>query len=124
MKERTTSPAASSRVCRVVAIENGEREWLTVLAQQLSHMVGVNGVAIGAKSRLKVDYDAALVGYGEIEATVDEAGLVRRKTLAWRLRGVWYRYLDQNIRANARSRGGGACCSRPPPGAGGGGNGG
>lgn len=60
MKERTTSPAASSRVCRVVAIESGERAWLTVLAQQLSHMVGVNGVAIGAKSSLKVDYDAAL----------------------------------------------------------------
>lgn len=123
MEERTTLPAGLSAVCRVVAIEGGERERLAALTERLAHMAGVNRVDIGATSSLKVDYDAALIGYGEIEAAVDAAGLVRRKTLAWRLRGAWYRYLDENIRANARSRGG-ACCSRPPPGAGGDGNGG
>lgn len=86
--------------------------------RELAQLDGVLQVTVEDGAELSIRYDAGRIGYGEIESALDKAGLRRRRTWGWRLRGIWYRYVDDNIRANARARGG-ACCSRPPPGAGG-----
>lgn len=63
--------------------------------------------------RLVVCYDAADVQWSELQSwLVDCTGL--DTSGAWtRLKLAWYRFVDGNARANARSRGG-HCCNKPP----------
>jgi hypothetical protein len=70
-------------------------------------------VATGPRGQLLVSYDSSLVGIRDIEALLDRAGIARASGFGWRLKSAWYRFLDENTRANAHSRGG-ACCNRPP----------
>ncbi|MBI5936691.1 MAG: hypothetical protein HY850_02470 [Betaproteobacteria bacterium] len=115
------APAASaisgSSVCRLVALAEGQTARIAAVAEQLRRLDGVSDVELRGAARLWLRYDAALIGYSEIERALDGAGLRRRTNLGWRLRSAWYRFLDENIQSNARTRSA-ACCSHPPAGAG------
>lgn len=104
-------------VLREIALVEGQGERLTAAVEQLARLDGVLHVELRGDARLRLRYDVARIAHGEIERVLDGAGLCRRATLWWRVRAAWYRYLDENIKANAGARGG-ACCSRPPPGGG------
>ena len=87
-------------------------------AGQLRSMEAVLSVATGPRGQLLVSYDSSLVGIRDIEALLDRAGIARASGFGWRLKSAWYRFLDENARANAHS-GDGACCNRPPAASGG-----
>ncbi len=105
-------------VLREIALAESQGERLSAAVEQVGRLDGVLHAERHGAARLRLRYDAARIAYGEIERALDAAGLRRRATLWWRVRAAWYRYLDENIKANAGTRGG-ACCSRPPPGSGG-----
>jgi len=77
----------------------------------------VVGARLGERNRLHVSYDASCVGIRDIETWLDESNIDRDSGFGWRLKSVWYAFLDENAKSNARSSGG-ACCNRPPPGSG------
>ena len=81
--------------------------------RQLQAMSPVLDVRINRRGRLLIRYDASCVGIPDIERILDKAGIGRPDSYWWRLKSAWYRFLDDNARSNAKSRGG-ACCSRPP----------
>ena len=118
MPDPTIEAPSLTTVCREVALAGGQDDRLAAAVERLGRMNGVLRVVPHCAARLRLSYDAARIAYGEIERALDEAGLRRRASAWWRLRGAWYRFLDENIKANARARGG-ACCSRPPAGSGG-----
>ena len=77
---------------------------------------GINGIQ---KFRINVDkknihmtYDASQIGFGDIERLLREYGYPVSGSWWSRHKSGWYRYLDENARANAQSKGG-ACCSNP-----------
>ncbi len=72
------------------------------------------GAKLGKRNRLHVSYDASCVGIRDIETWLDESNIDRDSGLGWRMKSVWYAFLDENAKSNARSSGG-ACCNRPPP---------
>lgn len=82
--------------------------------RQLRAMEPVNDAQVDKRGRLRIAYDASRIGLREIEEMLDESGIARATGFWPKLRLAWYRYLDENARANARS-GSGACCNRPPP---------
>lgn len=84
--------------------------------RQLRAMEPVSDAQVDKQGRLRVAYDASRIGMSDIEALLHRSGVARATGFWPRLKLVWYRYLDENARANARA-GGGACCNRPPPGA-------
>lgn len=80
------------------------------------HLTGCAGVLVVRadikRLRVRVTYDAARVGFGELMAQLEAAGYPAARDLWSRVKGHWFQYLDGNVRANAGG-GGGACCSRP-----------
>lgn len=89
---------------------------LDALMQVLTVLPGVLGVrpvdsGTGVR-RLRVTYDAARIGYADLEGALSESGCL--PVYGWwdRLRAAWYRYLDENARGNAGAPGG-SCCSNP-----------
>lgn len=81
---------------------------LTTLAQT----DGVLGTRVDRNGRLRIHYDAARIGFGNIEHALTAAGLSLPKGTLWRLKSAWYRYVDANARSNAQAKAG-ACCSKP-----------
>lgn len=63
------------------------------------------------RQKVLLTYDASLLGFWTIEQVLTEAGWPPLKSRWARMRYAWYRYLDENARANAEARG--ACCSNP-----------
>lgn len=100
-------------VTRRIPLVPVEPERLDSILDELLAMDAVSAASLDSRGRLRIRYDAAAVGLREIEQRLDQAGLTQPKGLAWRCKAAWYRYLDDNIRANAASRGS-ACCNRPP----------
>lgn len=84
----------------------------SLLAASLTALPGVDHVGTDDKGRTAIRYDASQIGFPEIEAILDEAGIARPTDLWWRMRAEWYRFTDANARANAHAKH--ACCSRPP----------
>jgi len=108
-----TAPADGFVVERRLRVAGADAAGLARAAQGLAGLPGVRRVAVEApRRRLRVCYDASQVGYGEIEAALEDIGLRPDGGFAQRWRSAWYRYLDENARGNARQRPAG-CCSRP-----------
>ncbi len=63
------------------------------------------------RRRLELTYDASLLGLPVIEQALADAGCSAADGRWSRMRRAWYRYLDENARANAMAKG--ACCSNP-----------
>jgi len=63
------------------------------------------------RRKLALTYDASRLGFWSIEQALTEAGWPPSRDRWARMRYAWYRYLDENARANAEARG--ACCSNP-----------
>ena len=63
------------------------------------------------RRKLALTYDASRLGFWSIEQALTEAGWPPSRDRWARMRHAWYRYLDENARANAEAKG--ACCSNP-----------
>ena len=88
-------------------------EKLQQAVEKISRLEPVIDVHADRQDRLHIRYDASVVSIRDIERLLDEAGVVRPSGFWWRFKLAWYRFLDDNARSNALSKGG-ACCSRPP----------
>lgn len=82
------------------------------IRSQLEAVPGVVAAHVDRRGRgLRVRYDMREVAFGQIEAALTHAGSPPANAWFDRLKAWWFRYLDRNAQANARSRG--ACCSSP-----------
>jgi hypothetical protein len=82
--------------------------------QQLRAMESVSDAQVDKQGRLRVAYDASRIGMREIEEMLDHLGIALAGGFWSRQKLAWYRFLDENAKANAHA-GSGACCNRPPP---------
>jgi len=83
------------------------------LHHSLATKKGVKTVDIDTnRTRLRITYDAAQIGFDVIEKILANAGYPPDVSWWSRIKSGWYRYLDENARINAKSKGG-ACCSNP-----------
>ncbi len=79
----------------------------------LSGLPGMQQVEMDLERRkVSLTYDAAKLSFWSIELALTEAGWPPANGRWTRMRYAWYRYLDENARANAETKGG-ACCSNP-----------
>lgn len=100
-------------VTRKILLAPAAAEKLKDAAQQLMAVEPIIDARVDQRGRLRISYDASCVGIRDIEALLDKAGIARASGAWWWLKSVWYRFLDENAKSNARSEGG-ACCNRPP----------
>lgn len=109
-----TSPSNGGpfAVNRTLGTMERSRERLDRAARSVEATEGMLRVRAGRRGRLRVRYDASCVGLWDVERLLEEAGIALSRSAWWRLKATWYRFLDQNARANAVSKGG-ACCSNP-----------
>lgn len=82
-------------------------------ASKLLAIEPIHGASIDQQGRLRINYDASLIGISDIESLLDELGIERDTSLWWRIKAGWYSYVDENIKTNACSSNG-VCCTRPP----------
>lgn len=68
---------------------------------------------VDRRGRLRVRYDASIIGIRDIERLLDENEIGRSSSSWCRFKSAYYRFLDGNARSNALSKGG-ACCNRTP----------
>lgn len=113
MAELTHVPA--NEVKRSIDLLPALTEQLEAATAKLRSIEHISEVRIDDSNRLRVQYDASSVGFGDIECLLDEAGLPRVDNAWLRFKYACYRFFDSNARANALSKGG-ACCNRPPSG--------
>lgn len=100
-------------VTRSLAVASWNAAGLAAAEARLRALQGFRSLTVNPRRRrLRLRYDAAVLGYGEIEAVLREAGLSPGQGIWQRGRSAWYRYLDANARDNA-ARGPQGCCSRP-----------
>lgn len=84
-----------------------------VIHDCLGELEGVQEVDIDlARKKVRVVYDAGQIGFEAIEKVLIDAGYPLADNGWVRFKTGWYRYVDENARANAQSKGG-ACCSNP-----------
>jgi|GEM_PF-2134014 len=80
-------------------------------------LTGNDAIEAVARHRLckgvAIRYDSARVGYADIELALAHAGIPLRHSRWTRIKAGWFRFVDENAKSNAASKGG-ACCSRPP----------
>jgi hypothetical protein len=101
-------------VSRTVLLAPASAERLNAAIQRLKNIEPIIDAGMDQHGRLRISYDASCVGIRDVEELLDEDGIGRASGLWWHLKSLWYRFLDENTRSNALSKGG-ACCSRPPP---------
>lgn len=107
--KRTHGPFDVSRKIPLGAVAAKQ---LQEVVRQLRSLEPVLNTQVDKKSQLHITYDASRIGMREIEALLDESGIKFSSGYWSKLKQAWYRFLDDNARANARSDG--ACCNRPP----------
>jgi hypothetical protein len=101
-------------VNRKIPLEAVAAEQLQEVMRQLRAMEPVFDAEVASQGQLRIAYDASRIGLRDIEMLLDKSGIARSGGLWSKLKLAWYRFLDENAKANAGS-GGGACCNRPPP---------
>ena len=90
-----------------------DRNSLKVICEQLSDMSGIQSIEQELdNNRIVVVYDTAKIGFNVIEKAFSDAGYSLLNNRWERFKYAWYRYLDENAKANAESKDG-ACCSNP-----------
>lgn len=100
-------------VARTVPMGDGEVDRAGAAGECLRQLAGVARVEVDSRrGSVRVTYDAAVVGFGEIQRALTDSGFGLAPGWWARLRFAWYRYLDGNARANAAAKGG-SCCNRP-----------
>ena len=100
-------------VDRTIPLRPVAADTLDAAVQKMRAIDSIIDVHIDRRSHLRIRYDASSIGIRDIEPLLDEAGTGRPSSLWWRFKSALYRFLDDNARSNALSRGG-ACCNRPP----------
>ncbi len=100
-------------VVRILPLRPVATDMLDSAIRKLSAFEPVLDVHINRRGRLRICYDASIVGLRDIERLLDESGVGCASSAWWRFKSALYRFLDRNARSNALS-GGGACCNRPP----------
>jgi hypothetical protein len=101
-------------VNRKIPLEAVAAEQLQEVMRQLRAMEPVFDAEVASQGQLRIAHDASRIGLRDIEMLLDKSGIARSGGLWSKLKLAWYRFLDENAKANAGS-GGGACCNRPPP---------
>ena len=110
-------PKGPFDVKRKIPLGHANPDNLKAAIGQLKAIEPIIDLRLDQQANLRIIYDASCVSIRDIEKLLDDSGIPRASGLGWRLKSSWYRFLDDNARSNALSKGG-ACCSRPPPGAG------
>ena len=64
------------------------------------------------RKTVQITYDNSLIGFGDIERSLTECGHPISNSWWSKYKSGWYRYLDENAKANAKIKGS-ACCSNP-----------
>ena len=88
-------------------------EQLRLLVRELLQLNGVvEVVGIIRRHQLRISYEPNRINFDKIEQTL--TALDFPPSLHWwmRLKANWYRFTDDNARANAEAKGG-SCCSQP-----------
>jgi hypothetical protein len=101
-------------VTRKIPLQFVAAEQLQEAARKLRAIEGVIDAQVDEEGTIRVSYTASRTGLRDIEVFLDKSGIARTGGLWSKLKLAWYRFLDENAKANAGS-GGGACCNRPPP---------
>jgi hypothetical protein len=86
---------------------------MQMICDRLAPLEGMQKTEIDSgREKISITYNAAQLGFAEIEKTLVDAGYP--SAVGWwsRFKAGWYRYLDENAQTNAKSKGG-ACCSNP-----------
>jgi hypothetical protein len=110
-KEKPSSVNEAFVVTRSIPVDAPAGR-LDSVAGTLASLPGVDYSHADSGNSLKVRYDAAKLGFWEIERKLNEAGVGSPSGLWWRIKSEWYRFTDSNARSNAHATA--ACCSRPP----------
>lgn len=86
---------------------------VTMLSERLAGLDGFVAVRVRAGARrLRVRYDASRTGFDAIADELKAAGYALAEDGCSRLRWMWCRFRDANVRRNAGTSNG-ACCSSP-----------
>ncbi|MDX1803817.1 MAG: cation transporter [Alcanivorax sp.] len=102
------------RVCRHILVTAFTPQTLQRLNAECEHEYGLEAFLPGPKSgQLVVHYDASQVDLDQVEALLKTHQLQLRQGWWPRLRNGWYRFVDQNVRDNARHEP--WCCHKLPP---------
>lgn len=84
-----------------------------IIHETLDGIDGIQQVIIDVyHKQIWITYDAAQIGFGEIERLLSECRYPVSNSWWSRYKSAWYRYLDENARENAQSKAG-PCCSNP-----------
>lgn len=82
------------------------------IRESLSGINGVQAITVDAEHKIAwVIYDSSHIGFGEIEQLLNDCGHPISDSWWSRKKSEWYRYLDENARANAQHKP--VCCSNP-----------
>ncbi len=108
-----SSPLTHTR--RVALAEPLLETTVTAIRERLAAVGGVAWVelSVGEKS-LRLAYNTSVLGYRQAVEELEQAGATIDNGRFSRWRGVWYGFVDDNIRENAAANP--TCCSKPPPG--------
>lgn len=102
------TPLTSTRKLRLQAMPDGN-----ALKQLLQAIEGVQAMELSG-NRLAVSYDVAHIDFGMLVQELNDGGFEIDEGSWWlRMRGNFYRFVDQNMRDNASYSP--HCCSAPPP---------
>lgn len=90
-----------------------QSEQLSEAMQGINALAGMDDVRYdAARLRLRLAYDASKLNIDDIRQLLTAQGIVLKNTAWSRFRTGYYRFVDQNIRDNARHEP--VCCHRPP----------
>jgi hypothetical protein len=113
-KEEAVQPDDAFVVHRSLRMKGAQDDnSMQVICDRLGSLEGMQKLEVGpGRGKITITYNAAQLGFADIEKNLVDIGYP--SALGWwsRFKASWYRYLDENAQANAKSKGG-ACCSNP-----------
>lgn len=107
----TSEPYVVKRNISFVPL-NGGQQLSDLLAALAARQGMIDVSADPRRSRLRIRYDVKQLLFDDVVQILSSHGLAISTDRWMRLKGNWYRMLDENARGNANSKGG-ACCSNP-----------
>lgn len=112
-KAHKATNQAHTLLRRKLTIEGlGESQWQELI-HQLNHHPCVDFAERGPNGLLRVTYDGAHWSMDELMETIDSHGGRVKKGWWDRRKLSWYRFTDDNVKANAMHDP--FCCSKIPP---------
>ena len=108
---------AANLVTRHLKLEPVDATRLREVEEALNTLAGMDAVGINAgKGSIRLTYDATGVSLEAVEALLVRHQLRLRNSWWTRFKHGYYRFIEQNVRDNAKHVH--TCCHKPPAGAG------